>query len=232
MGSSAQPLPDRSALAKRLERVRAILGPGVTLVAVSKTRSVAEVQALYDLGQRDFGENYPQELVAKQAELPGDIRWHFIGHLQRSNVRHIAPFVHLIHGVDSEKLVAEIEKRASAAARTIDVLLQVHIAREETKHGLDTEEVQHALRSWPWSQWSHVRLRGLMGMATFTEDRDQVRREFEGLAALRKKAFDEGLLDPDRASVLSMGMSGDADVAMRAGSTMVRIGTALFGERS
>lgn len=218
-------------LAERYTTVRSGIPGHVTLVAVSKTRSAAEVQALYDLGHRHFGENYPQELREKQPALPVDIAWHFIGHLQRSNVKHIVPFVHLIHGVDSDKLLDEIEKRAVVAGRTVDVLLQVHIAQEETKHGLTPDELRAAVRAWNWDRWPHVRVRGLMGMATNTDDRGQVKAEFEQLHALWGEIRATGVFQADRFTELSMGMSGDADLAIAAGSTLVRIGTAIFGAR-
>lgn len=217
---------DRSALAARYHAVKASIAPDVELVAVSKTRSVEEIQALYDLGHRAFGENYPQELREKVPQLPGDIEWHFIGHLQRSNVKHVVPLAHLIHGVDHGKLLDEVEKRASAIGRRIDVLLQVHIAQEDTKHGFSPEEVNATLLA-PW-KWPELRVRGLMGMATNTTDEDQVKREFDALSALFTRFKEGGLPMFD---TLSMGMSGDALVAIRAGSTLVRIGTAIFGER-
>lgn len=218
---------DRSALAARYDAVKASIPGHVTLVAVSKTRSVEEIQALYDLGHRAFGENYPQELRDKVPQLPRDIEWHFIGHLQRSNVKQVIPFTHLIHGVDSARLLDELEKRAVALGRMVDVLLQVHIAQEETKHGFSAEEVNAALHA-PW-KWPSLRLRGAMGMATNTSDHELVKREFVGLFELFTR-----LKGPERPffDILSMGMSGDASLAISAGSTMVRIGTAIFGERS
>ena len=218
---------DRSALAARYHQVRSSLPPHVALVAVSKTRTVEEIQALYDLGHRAFGENYPQELREKHPLLPRDIEWHFIGHLQRSNVKHVLPLVDLIHGIDSEKLLDEVEKRAQGLGRTVDVLLQVHIAQEETKHGFSTEEVE-TLLAHPW-RWSRIRPRGLMGMATNTEDHGIVSDEFRTLAGLfeRVRKTQEPTFD-----TLSMGMSGDAPWAIAAGSNLVRIGTALFGERA
>ncbi|MBK8613650.1 MAG: YggS family pyridoxal phosphate-dependent enzyme [Flavobacteriales bacterium] len=218
-------------LAERYAHVKAGIPPNVTLVAVSKTRSVAEIQSLYDLGQRHFGENYPQELREKQPVLPHDIAWHFIGHLQRSNVKHIVPFVHLIHGVESERLLEEIQKRALAEGRSVDVLLQVFIAQEETKHGLSPAELRSALKTWPWAAWPNVRVRGVMGMATNTEDRSQVQGEFESLAALWAELRSTEVFPRDQFTELSMGMSGDVDLAIAAGSTMVRVGTAIFGAR-
>jgi len=220
---------DTDTLARRYARVRAAMPEHVVLVAVGKTRSVEEIKALYDLGHRAFGENYPQELREKQPLLPDDIEWHFIGHLQTNKVKHIAPFVHLVHAVDSGRLLDELDKRAAAAERVIDALLQVHIAQEESKHGLDEEGVRALLAVA--GRWPHVRLRGLMGMATLTDDREQVRREFAGLAALHRALRAERLVDPATFTELSMGMSGDADLAIAEGSTLVRIGTAIFGER-
>lgn len=223
-------MSDADALAGRYARLKAALPEGVTLVAVSKTRSPAEVKALYDLGHRDFGENYAQELRAKQPVLPSDIRWHFIGHLQRSNARHIVPIAHLIQGVDGAPLLDEIEKRAAALERAVDVLLQVHIAQEETKHGLSPAEAEALVRDWDASRWPRIDVRGLMGMATLTADAEQVRAEFHGLAQLfgRLKPLAPA---PERFDTLSMGMSGDLPLALAEGSNLVRVGTALFGER-
>lgn len=223
---------DKAALAERYASVAAHVPAHVKLIAVSKTRSVQEIAALYDLGHRAFGENYPQELKEKQLQLPSDIEWHFIGHLQRSNVKHIIGFVHLIHGVDSEKLLDEIDKRAEIAGRAVDILFQVHIAREETKHGFDADELRtifqqpNLLHRWP-----HVRPRGLMGMATNTEDRAQVTREFTALAGLHRELATAGPFPKQQFSELSMGMTGDLDLAIAAGSTLVRVGTAIFGDR-
>ena len=204
------------------------LGDRITLVAVSKTKPAEDIQALYDLGQRDFGENYVQELVDKQASLPKDIRWHFIGHLQTNKVKYIAPFVHLVHGVDSAKLLNEINKQAGKLGRKTDVLLQVHIAREETKFGMDETELAAALQEA--EQLPHVCVRGLMGMASFSDDTTVVRNEFKYLYSLFEKYRRPSSGGCDW-SVLSMGMSGDYTIAIAEGSTMVRIGSLLFGER-
>jgi len=193
----------------------------VTLVAVSKTKPVEDILALYELGQRDFGENYVQELTDKQAALPKDIRWHFIGHLQSNKVKYIVPFVHLIHGVDSFKLLHEINKQAAKNDRIIDCLLQVHMAKEETKFGMDDAELADAISKA--NALKHLRVKGLMGMASFTEEMQQVRKEFIYLKSL----FDKY----DRLEILSMGMSSDYTVAIEEGSTMVRIGSLLFGAR-
>ena len=198
----------------------------VVLVAVSKTKPNEDIQALYDIGQRDFGENYVQELTEKQVSLPADIRWHFIGHLQSNKVKYIAPVVDLIHGVDSISLLKEINKQAIKNNRIIDCLLQVHIAQEETKFGMDETELIAAIalsKSLP-----NIRLRGLMGMASFSEDTKKVEQEFKVLKGLFDK-YKEGTT-PEW-SIVSMGMSGDYALAMKEGSTMVRIGSLLFGAR-
>lgn len=223
---------NKEELADRYARVKASIPSGVELIAVSKTRTVEEIRALYDLGQRAFGENYPQELRDKQPLLPDDIQWHFIGHLQGNKVKYLSSFVHLVHGVDSERLLDELNKRAANAERTINVLLQVHIADEETKHGFSPEELRGLFSSGKLTdRWPSLHFRGLMGMATNTDDLAQVRREFDGLAALRKELAQSGAVSPDDFTELSMGMSGDLTEALAAGSTLVRIGTAIFGER-
>ncbi len=201
-----------------------------TLVAVSKFKSLEDISVLYDLGQRDFGENFVQELALKYETLPKDIRWHFIGHLQRNKVKYIAPFIHLIHGVDSEKLLAEINKEGVKNNRVIDSLLQVHIADEETKFGLDEGELSElATRIFEMNStiYKNVSIRGLMGMASFTENKDKVRNEFKKLHNL----YSTLNLKPSTFNLLSMGMSGDFTVALEEGSNMVRIGSLLFGAR-
>lgn len=222
---------DAIALAERYERVKATIPSHVKLIAVSKTRTVEEIQALYDLGHRAFGENYPQELRDKHPRLPADIEWHFIGHLQTNKVKYITPFVHLVHTVDGPKVIDELQKRAQAVDRTIDVLVQVHIAQEETKHGLDQYETQELLIRWDDTRWPRIRIRGLMGMATNTDDATQVTDEFQGLASFFRSMRSHGTVDPALFSELSMGMTSDAPLAIAAGSTMVRIGTAIFGDR-
>ena len=205
----------------------------VTLVAVSKTKPASDILELYNLGQRDFGENYVQELVDKAAQLPTDIRWHFIGHLQSNKVKYIAPFVHLIHGVDSLKLLKEINKQAAKNNRTIDVLLQVHIAQEETKFGFDAHELQQLLQTQAAEVLglSHVRVCGLMGMASFSDNTELVRSEFHNLKSVfdQYKSHTTGNI---QLSILSMGMSGDYMTAIEEGSTLVRIGSLLFGARN
>ncbi|HEY1115278.1 MAG TPA: YggS family pyridoxal phosphate-dependent enzyme [Chitinophagaceae bacterium] len=217
----------------KYEEIRKQLEPqDVVLVAVSKTKPVEAIRELYNLGHRDFGENYVQELADKQAQLPSDIHWHFIGHLQSNKVKYIAPFVHLIHGVDSEKLLKEINKQAFKAGRVLDVLLQVHIAQEETKFGFDSAELEALFSSGAadLQGLKNVRISGFMGMASFTDNHEQVRKEFATLKGLfdrykRPAAANVNL------SILSMGMSGDYTIAIEEGSTMVRIGSLIFGER-
>jgi pyridoxal phosphate enzyme (YggS family) len=204
------------------------------LLAVSKTRTALEIRALYDLGQRDFGENYVQEMVEKQAQLPGDIRWHFIGHLQSNKVRYIAPFVYMIHGVDSEKLLLEISKQAVRQQHSIRCLLQVHIAREETKFGFSGQDLTDLMKRIPGlreeNKLDGLQLSGLMGMASLTADQDEIRKEFRQLKIL----FDEmkKTLPGEPVDTLSMGMSSDYAIALEEGSTLIRIGTLLFGERN
>lgn len=205
----------------------------VTLVAVSKIKPASDIQALYDLGQRDFGENYVQEVVDKQGVLPQDIRWHFIGHLQSNKVKYIAPFVHLIHGVDSEKLLSEINKQGKKHNRVIDCLLQIHIAQEETKFGLDEQELDALIvkTNTDATAWSNIRIKGLMGMASFSEDMNKVRAEFQQLKQLYSKHSQLNSA-ACRFTTLSMGMSGDYKMAIEEGSNMVRIGSLLFGRRN
>lgn len=198
----------------------------VTLVAVSKLKPASDIEALYKLGQLDFGENYVQELVEKQAVLPSNINWHFIGHLQSNKVKYIAPFVHLIHGVDSLKLLQEINKQALKNNRVIDCLLQVHIAKEETKFGMDASELSDALEAA--KHLPNVNIRGLMGMASFSDDQEVVASEFKYLHEL----FTTHHFNVQPSAVLSMGMSADYALAIKSGSTMVRIGSLLFGARN
>lgn len=200
-----------------------------TLVAVSKTKPAQEIRELYDIGQRDFGENYVQELTEKAEMLPKDIRWHFIGHLQRNKVKYIASFVHLIHGVDSEKLLNEINKEGRKNNKVINCLLQIHIAQEETQFGFDRQEVTDLMDKIKSGKlvFEHVKICGLMGMASFTEDMQKVKAEFEMLQSL----FKEVKQSFPEMDTLSMGMSGDYNIAVASGSTMVRIGSLLFGAR-
>lgn len=199
----------------------------VTLVAASKTKPVADIQELYDLGQRDFGENYVQEITEKHTALPADIRWHFIGHLQTNKVKYIAPFVSLIHGIDSFKLLKEVNKQALKCGRIIPVLLQLHIAKEETKFGLDETELKELLQQV--HELKNVEIKGLMGMASFTSDEQIIRSEFNYLQSIYNQLFTTYHLP---LTTLSTGMSSDYKIAIEEGSTMVRIGSLLFGARS
>ena len=207
----------------------------ITLVAVSKNKPVSDIQDLYDIGHRDFGENYVQELIQKQLLLPQDIRWHFIGHLQRNKVKYLVPFVHMIHGVESYQLLEEIDRQSVKQDRSIKCLLQLHIAEEETKFGLSYEELQGIINDLPKleliNQVKNTVIAGLMGMATFTEDQHVVRKEFKFL----KHAFDEcrkNIVHSSSFDTLSMGMSADYKIAIEEGSTLIRIGSLLFGNRN
>lgn len=210
--------------------VRQNLPAQCTLIAVSKTQPLERIREAYEAGHRVFGENKVQELVTKYEALPRDIQWHMIGHLQTNKVRYIVPFVHLIHGVDTEKLLAEINRQGAKIQRKVPCLLQVFIAREETKFGFSPDEILALIPAM--EKYPNVRIMGLMGMATFTGDHAQIQREFAGLKAL----FDNiksGELPPNvEMKELSMGMSGDYALAVAEGSTMVRIGTAIFGNRN
>jgi pyridoxal phosphate enzyme (YggS family) len=201
------------------------------LVAVSKTKPKEAIQELYNLGQRAFGENKVQELVEKQEALPKDIQWHLIGSLQRNKVKYIAPFVHLIHSIDSLKLLKEINKRAANEGRVIDGLLQFHIAQESTKFGLSIEEACALLESEAYQAMKNVRLVGVMGMATFTNNTQQVQQEFEQLHQYFEQLKHSYFAEQASFKELSMGMSGDYELALEAGSTMVRVGSLLFGAR-
>jgi PLP dependent protein len=208
-----------------LKSVRASLQKGVELVAVSKTKPVALLLEAYEAGQRDFGENKVQEMALKAATMPEDIRWHMIGHVQTNKIKYMAPFVHLVHGVDREKVLKELDKQAKKVSRIIDCLLQVHIAQEETKFGWSVAELEALLPHM--SLYPNVRVRGLMGMASNTDDEHQVRREFLDLNDLYKKHAQAQHWD-----TLSIGMSGDYSIAMECGATHVRIGSAVFGARN
>jgi pyridoxal phosphate enzyme (YggS family) len=200
------------------------------LVAVSKLKSVNAIQQLYAEGQRDFGENYVQEVCDKQLQCMSEVNWHFIGHLQSNKVKQIAPFVHLIHGVDSLKLLKEVNKQAESNNRIIDVLLQIHISNEVTKFGFSQEEFTETLTNDDFLSLKNIQLRGLMGMASFTNDQKILKKEFVGLKTL----FDESknvLTNSTSFNILSMGMTNDYTLALDCGSTMVRIGSAIFGER-
>jgi pyridoxal phosphate enzyme (YggS family) len=213
------------------EIIQELIPKNVSVVAVSKTKTTEAIKQLYELGQRDFGENYVQELVDKQSLLPTDIRWHFIGHLQTNKAKYIAPFIHLIHGVDSFKLLKELNKQALKSQRIIKLLLQVHIAEEETKFGLDAHELSEIINSDELRELKNVEVVGLMGMASFTENKEQVRKEFRYLKSLFDKHANAQAANY-KMQFLSMGMSSDYKIAIEEGSNLVRIGSLIFGERN
>jgi pyridoxal phosphate enzyme (YggS family) len=212
---------------ENLSRILKSIPGSVTLVAVSKTKPNELIMEAYESGQRDFGENYVQELSSKHEQLPKEIRWHFIGHLQSNKVKYIAPFVHLIHGIDSLKLLREVDKQAAKNSRKINCLLQVHIASEETKFGFSAEECFDLVKSGEIEKLQNVNVCGLMGMATNTEDEKHIREEFRGLKQLLSRLRE---LKPEM-KTLSMGMSSDYLMAIEEGSNMIRIGSTIFGER-
>lgn len=212
-------------IADNIRKLKSELPSTVELVAVSKFKPVEAIREAYEAGQRSFGENRPQELAAKAPQLPGDIVWHFIGHLQTNKVKMVVPYAHLIHSVDSERLLAEIDKAARAAGKVMDCLLEIHIAEEQTKQGFTPDEAVALAKEA--GRYPNIRLRGVMGMATFTDDREQVRREFRSL-----KAVSERLSFLPGCDTVSMGMSGDWPIAVEEGTTIVRIGTAIFGKRN
>ena len=217
-------------ITQNLQNIKATLPPSVTLVAVSKTKPVPDLMEAYDAGQRIFGENKIQEMVDKWEQMPKDIEWHMIGHVQTNKVKYMAPFVSLVHGVDSLKILQEINKQAAKNDRIINCLLQIHIAEEETKFGLDESELNNLLTSAEFQEMEHIQILGLMGMATFTDNQNQVKKEFQNL----KSIYDN--LKPlntkkCKLNTVSMGMSGDYQLAIECGSTMVRIGSSIFGGR-
>ena len=217
---------------EEIAKITAELPKGVRLIAVSKFHPAEAVMEAYEAGQRLFGENKVQEMVAKQEVLPKDIEWHFIGHLQTNKVKYIAPFVAMIHSIDSLHLLTEVNRQAEKVGRVINVLLQIHIAHEETKFGMTFDECRALLNEGTWKQLNHVRICGLMGMATFTEDMGQVDREFAGLQAFFEELKGNWFADDTAFKELSMGMTDDYPIAIRHGSTFVRIGTLIFGERN
>jgi len=220
-------------IAQNLLKIKSSLPPTVTLVAVSKTKPIPDLMEAYDAGQRIFGENKIQEMAEKWEAMPKDIEWHMIGHVQTNKVKFMAQFVSLIHGVDSLKLLEEINKQAKKNNRIIDCLLQIYIAEEETKFGLDEEELNEILASATFQEMKNIRIVGLMGMATFTNNQEQIKKEFTHL----KSIFDKYAIGTDAINrvstmqTLSMGMSGDYQLAIECGSTMVRIGSSIFGGR-
>ena len=218
-------------IAENLISIKSNLPQQVILVAVSKTKPVSDLMQAYEAGQRIFGENKIQEMTEKWEVMPKDIQWHMIGHVQTNKVKFMAPFVNLIHGIDSLKLLQEIDKQAQKNNRIIDCLLQIHIAEEETKFGLNEKELTSLLSSTIFQEMKNIRVTGLMGMATFTEDKEQVKKEFIHL----KSIFDKlRALKTENCqlNIISMGMSGDYQLAIDGGSTMVRIGSSIFGGRN
>ncbi len=219
-------------IAENLASLRKELPAHVKLIAVSKTMSPELIRVAYAAGQRAFGENKVQELLEKQSLLPGDIEWHMIGHLQSNKVKYIAPFIHLIHSVDSLKVLSEINREGEKAGKAIGCLLQIRIAKEETKYGMTYSHAREILDSHEFKNFKNVRLRGLMGMATFTEDIAQVTSEFKQLAGYFRVIRQQYFSTDASFAEISMGMSGDYQPAVDAGSTMVRIGSLIFGERN
>lgn len=214
-------------IAENIKAIKERLPKKVTLVAVSKTKPVEDIRIAYDAGQRIFGENKIQEMTSKYERLPKDIEWHMIGHVQTNKVKYIAPYVSLIHGVHKMKLLKEINKRAKKENRVIECLLQLKIAKEDTKYGMDVETLNNILTSEEYAQMDNVKIVGLMGMATYTESKKQIKSEFEFL----KKNFDSFAKTHPELTILSMGMSADYPIAVHCGSTMVRIGSKIFGKR-
>ena len=218
-------------IAQNLAEVKATLPDHVTLVAVSKTKPNEVLLEAYKAGQRYFGENKVQEMAAKAEVLPKDIQWHYIGHVQTNKIKYMAPFVHLVHGVDREKVLRELNKEAAKNNRIIDCLLQVFIAKEETKFGFDADEIKTLFSENLTETYPNLRVRGLMGMATFTDNQEQVRLDFRGLAQLYNELTTNFKSQTSNFKFLSMGMSGDYQIAIEEGSNLVRIGTAIFGSR-
>ena len=216
-------------ISSKIQSIKQNIGENITLVAVSKTKPIEMIVEAMQKGHLEFGENKVQELVDKHEKLPKEIKWHMIGHLQRNKVKYIAPFVHLIHGVDSERLINEINKQGKKNNRIIDCLLQFHIAQETTKFGFNMEEVNELIKSNKFKEWGNVNIRGVMGMATFTNDKSQVKTEFESL----KLYFDDisKQINSESFNIISMGMSGDYKIAIECGSNMLRIGSTIFGAR-
>ncbi len=215
-------------ISENIKKYRSELPDHVKLVAISKTKPKEDLMQAYRAGQRIFGENKIQEMTEKWEQLPEDIEWHMVGHVQRNKVKYMAPYVSLIHAVDSLKLLKEINKRAKQNERTIKCLLQIKIAEEDSKFGISAEEAKEILKSEAYEKMEHVKVIGLMGMATFTDDEDQVRSEFKYL----KSVFDQLRGKFPELTELSMGMSGDYQIAVECGSTMVRIGSSIFGARN
>lgn len=219
-------------LSEKINKIQKTLPAGVRLVAVSKYHPASLIQEAYDAGQRIFGESHVQELVAKHDALPKDIEWHFIGHLQTNKVKYIAPFVSLIHAVDSERLLIEIDKQAKRSGRTIPVLLQVHVAKETTKFGFTPDELLNFMENGDWRQYTNIHFSGIMCMATNTDDEALIASEFEQAKTLFHRIKEKYFSDSDTFNECSWGMSGDYPIAIEHGSTLIRIGSMIFGERT
>ena len=218
-------------IAEKLSKIKIGIPEGVTLVAVSKTKPVEILMEAYNAGQRVFGENKAQEIINKQPQLPDDIKWHFIGHLQSNKVKYLVPFVEMIHAVDSFKLLKEINKQADKIDRTVNCLLQFHIGEEDTKFGLDMDEANEIFNQPGFNNLNHTRICGVMGMATYTDDEEQVIHEFNNLIQIFKSLKENQFKGREEFKEISMGMSGDYKLAIEAGSTMVRVGSSIFGAR-
>ena len=219
-------------IAENIKKVLNELPQGVQLVAVSKFHPNEAIEEAYSAGQRVFGESKVQEMTAKYESLPKDIEWHFIGHLQTNKIKYIIPYVALIHGVDSYKLLTEINKQAAKAERTVNCLLQLHIAQEETKFGFSFDECREMLAANEWKQFKNIRICGLMGMATNTDNTEQIKAEFCSLSSFFKEVKDSWFADTEAFRELSMGMSHDYHQAIAAGSTLIRVGSKIFGDRT
>lgn len=220
-----------NSITSNIQELKAQLPQNVRLIAVSKTKPIASIQEAYNAGQREFGENYVQELTEKKDQLPSDIVWHFIGHLQSNKVKYIAEFVDWIHGVESEKLLVEINKQAAKHNRIINCLLQVHIGQEETKFGFDQEELIEYCKHLDLTKFPNIKLCGLMGMASFTEDQEQIRQEFKNLNSVFIRLKSDYFVNNPFFCDISMGMSSDWKIAIEEGSTMIRVGSSIFGSR-
>ncbi|MBP5797851.1 MAG: YggS family pyridoxal phosphate-dependent enzyme [Bacteroidales bacterium] len=216
---------------ENLEKIRATLPEGVTLVAVSKTKPVSDLQEAYDASQRVFGENYPQEMRDKHEVLPQDIQWHFIGHLQTNKIKYIIQYVTLIHSIDTASLLEAVNKEAKKHDRVVDCLLQFHIALEETKFGLDLNEARQLLDSEEYKQMENVRICGVMGMGSFTDDMEEVRKEFKHLKSIFDTLKSDYFADQPQFKEISMGMSEDYPIAIEEGATLIRVGSKIFGAR-
>lgn len=218
-------------VAEQITRLQKELPEGVKLLAISKYQPIEAIQEAYDAGQRMFGENHIQEMAAKAAVLPKDIQWHFTGHVQTNKIKYMAPFVSLVHAVDSFRLLREIDKHAAKHERCIDCLLQIHIAQEDTKYGLTVDECRQLLANEPWKELEHVRITGLMAMGSNTDDMEQVRHEFRQIKGLFDELKEKYFANEPSFCQLSEGMTDDYPIAIEEGSTIVRIGSMIFGER-